>query len=160
MDRIPRFLPLLLASVLLAACVSRGQFDQVSTDLAAAQQRADSLQAELDALKAEAATLREDLASSEEQVAGYEDKIAQAAARARVIESIFLPAIRGEIYAMSQAEAASLFLEWGRLVDETGDQRLKDSFQAILDTGFATDSVVDFLTNCIDGLMQSLEGEA
>ncbi|OGO31537.1 MAG: hypothetical protein A2Z29_10695 [Chloroflexi bacterium RBG_16_56_11] len=146
---------LALISILLlaASCgggVSQDEYDKVSADLTAARAENQNLQTQLSTKTAE-------LAAKDSELETLKKNSARARAEMEVLNSIFIPAMTGELSDFTGAEAFNLFLGLLDKVKAIGDAGLTDSFQAIMSSETADQAVLDFFVYLLQDILKSLE---
>ena len=133
-------IPILL---FITSCgVAQEEYDRVSSDLAAAQTQAQSLQDELSAKESELEVAKE--------------KLEQGKARIEILNAIFIPAITGELDRMTEAESMSYFFEWRDKVKAIGDPTLTAKFEAMIET-FSDQALMSFFIYLLESIPKALE---
>ena len=150
---------LALILILLSAIscgVPQEDYAKVISDLTAAQTQIQSLQGELSTKETELSTkeselaaaqtqtqsLQGDLAAKETELSAKEselevtnEKLEQGKARIEILNAIFIPAMTGELDAMTETEATNYSLEWQDSLNAVGDPVLTAKFEAFMDAG-------------------------
>ena len=136
---------LILMLFLLPSCagVSQEEYDQLSSDLAAAQTQIQSLQDELSA--------------KESELEAADGKLEEGKARVEILNAVFIPAITGELDEMTETEAVNYFLEWRDKVNAIGDPALTAKFEALIDSGFSDEAFTSFFVYLLESIPEVLE---
>jgi septal ring factor EnvC (AmiA/AmiB activator) len=123
------------------------QLKSTQAELQTLTENNDSLSKKYDALQAQYAELQgqnnkltEELKTANSKTDGLQidlDKsqttTEQVKTRLAVLNSIFIPTITGEIFAMTEAEALVMFQVWTENIDAVNDPTLSQKFQAYLE---------------------------
>lgn len=122
-----------------AAGVSQEELERASSELAAAQAEIQSLQSELSAKESELAaaqteiqSLQSESSAKESEVEAIKDKLEQGKARVEILNVIFIPAVKGELDKMTEAEIMNLFFECRDKIKDIDDPTLSTKFEAMI----------------------------
>lgn len=133
-----------IALLLVSSLVLGGCADGVS------QEDYEAIVAERDTARAEVVTLQSELAS-------LERKMARAKALAEVVNSLFVPALTGELEQISENESMRYFQEWRDKVEASGDPLAQDKFETLIESRFPDEQMRDFFLYLFEVLLERLE---
>jgi hypothetical protein len=134
---------LLLLSVACSGGVSQDKYDKVNGDLAAAQVQAQKLQG--------------DLTVKDTQLKTANDKLALAQSEIEIINTIFIPAFKGELDNVTETESMNLFLSMRDKVNAVGDSELTAKFQAIIDSIGSDEATLAFFIYLMEDISRTLK---
>jgi hypothetical protein len=95
-----------------------------------------------------------DLNAAQAQVQQLQNKIAKAGTEIKIINSIFIPSIKGEI---TPDEMVSLFGEWQGKIDAMGDTALQAKFKAITESGDTAGATQEFFLYLFNDIQATLD---
>jgi hypothetical protein len=149
---------LLMVLVLLPACASgvpQEEYERVSNELIAAQTQTWSLQDELTTAQTQIQSLQDELSAKESQLEATQEKLEQGKARIEILNAIFIPAMTGELDAMTEAEAINFFFEWRDTVKAIEDPVLTAKFEAMIET-FSDEALLSFFVYLLESTADAL----
>ena len=124
----------------------------------------DAVVAERDAAKTEVQLLQSDLAEAQAQIQSLQgevqaakEHILLARTNAEIVNSIFIPAVTGELDEISETEIMSLILEWNDKIETTEDPQMMTMFEALLDSKFGDEEMLDFFVYVLERIPEILE---
>ena len=116
-----------------------------------------STKTELADTDAELLSTEAELASTEAELAEIDETLEEAKARWELIEGVFLPALTGEFYEMTEAEAGAWLLEWQGQIIAIGDPTLEAQFQEFIDSDFSDEAAFDLFVYLFESMAEALE---
>jgi outer membrane murein-binding lipoprotein Lpp len=136
---------LALVITFLVSCsgISQEKYDKVNSDLTAAQAQIQKLQG--------------DLTAKDTELKATSAKLAKAKNEIEVLNSIFIPALTGELNNKTQDEMTSVFLSWRDKVNTIGDATLSTKFQAIMDSGGGNEATMAFFRFLLEDIEKTVK---
>ena len=98
-----------------------------------------------------------DLAAKTAELKAATDKLALVKGEVEIFNTIFLPAMRGDLDNMSDTDSMNLFLSVRDKVIAVGDSELTAKFQAIIDSAGSDESVFDFFIYLLEDISKELK---
>lgn len=165
-------LMLLLVTLLVVGCgIPQEEYDAVvaerdtaQTQVASVQSKLDKAQSQIENLESELAeeesqieTLQSEVEEAQSEIEALNKKIAYAKVLAKIVESIWVPAMTGELDLMSEDESMWLFLKWNYDISNSGDTILQEKYGAFINANFAYDKLLDLLIYIFETVPQILD---
>ena len=148
----------LLVPWLVVGCgISEEVYNAVVAERDATQAQVQSLQGDLTEAQAQIKSLQGDLAEAQTEVQAAKERMLQAKTNAEVVNALFVPALTGELDEMSEMEGLNLFLEWHDKTKSSEDQLLMTKFEALIDSGFGDEQMLDFFVYVLESIPEILE---
>lgn len=155
---------ILLLSLLALSCtdnVPKTEYDKVVSNLAAAQSQIASLQTNITSIQSQITSLQTELTTDQSQIKSLQAdldasraSLKQAALRVAILNSVFLPVLKGQ--QQTQSQQVAMFLEWRDKITASGNPQLTSKFQAILDNVSNTQKLNTAMTDFFVYLLESL----
>jgi hypothetical protein len=98
-----------------------------------------------------------DLAAKTVELKTATDKLALVKSEVEIFNTIFLPAMRGDLDNMSDTDSMNLFLSLRDKVIAVGDSELTTKFQAIIDSAGGDEPVFDFFIYLLEDISKELK---
>jgi hypothetical protein len=98
-----------------------------------------------------------DLAAKTTELKTATDKLALVKSEVEIFNTIFLPAMRGDLDNMSDTDSMNLFLSLRDKVIAVGDSELTTKFQAIIDSAGGDEPVFDFFIYLLEDISKELK---
>jgi len=123
--------------------ISQDKYDKVNADLTAAQVQIQKLQG--------------DITTKDATLKSANDKLAKAKNEINVLNTIFIPALTGELNNKTQSEMMTVFLGWRDKVNTFGDPALTAKFQAIIDSSGGEAATMAFFQYILEDIAKTLQ---
>lgn len=137
-------LALIIILLFSVSCgISQDKYDKVNSDLAAAQVQIQKLQS--------------DITTKDATLKAANDKLAKAKNEIGVLNTIFIPAMAGELNNKTQSELMTVFLGWRDKVNTIGDPVLTAKFQAIVDTAGNEETTMAFFQYLLEDIARAVQ---
>jgi cell division protein FtsB len=149
-------LPMLFLLSSCTAGVSQEEYDSLANDLTTAQAEYDSLANDLTTAQAEYDSLANDLTTAQAQIQSLQGQLEQGKARVEILNDIFIPAITGELFGLTEAESIAYFLEWRDNIIAIGDPELTSKFETMIET-FSDQALTSFFVYLLESTSDTLE---
>jgi len=112
-----------------------------------------------DKAQAQIQSLQADLSKKDGDLKTAQTKITQAKAKMEIVNTLFVPALKGE--QLTQAQQVDLFFKWRDKVTALGDADLSSKFQVIIDNASnsqkMSQAMKDFFLYLFESLPKGLE---
>lgn len=149
---------LLIFPLLLSGCgVSQEEYNVVLAERDAAKTEVQLLQSDLAEAQAQIQSLIKDSVEAQAELQASKERMLQAKTNAEIVNSIFIPAVTGELDEISEIEAMSLVIEGRDKIKTTEDSQMMTKFEALIDSKFGEEQMLDFFVYVLKRIPEILE---
>jgi hypothetical protein len=140
-----------------ALAAKDAELKSVQTALSEKDTELKSTQGALVAKETELKSAQNALSDKETELKSAEFKMGLAKNKIEVINDIFLPAIKGDLANLTEAEITHYFFLWQNKVNAIGDSELSTQFQTFIDKGGSQEATTAFLVYLLESIPKALE---
>lgn len=145
------------AAVESVLATTQDDLDKTKTALATSQSDLAETENILATAQSNLTETKNDLTEVESEIEALEQNMTQAKALVEVVNAIFVPALTGELYDMSEGEAWDYLMEWRDSVKASGDPVALEKFEAMMGLDYDDELFMDFFVYVLTAIPKKLE---
>jgi len=146
-----------LATTESTLATTQDDLDETKNVLATSQSDLAETENTLATAQSNLAETNNNLIEADSTIEVLQQNMAQAKILVEIVNMLFVPALTGELFELSESEAWDVLMEWRDSVKASGDPVALEKFEAMMDSSDDDELVIDFLVYILTAIPKKLE---